>query len=1786
MKASSLRITLILASALTASASAGISPAVTVHPESFDSPPVRPELAEGRGRLTQDRPVEERQAAAPTLRQQTDRTGLEEALASGDPNRVVGLVKEALSGFVQSDQPPVDLSASTGQEEGGLGEDEIREMVERDWGPWGLRRRAREKRRRAVGIPKIQARQTAQEVLSAAPVIIPDPSPPQRRFPDFAFSGRQWVKAVETGAGVLFETGIAQIPMGSGEIILLLRGRRKAPYLLIDMLARPDPAAPDHVYLGRLDLHLSLGEKACWAASALPHGGEPFDREEAAGYVAEQSIDHTSALSMFRRSRAAGEETDGALRALYVDHDMVWNLGMSSDDARTALALAAVEVLRYLEASVLGADLRYLENGYFSGLGVSPVQAEVSAEATWYPLEPVRWALREHFLGVVRLDGQAWFLRLEQSTLDLRQDRLVEIQLEGGKAVLLLRDTGDVALFDLFIHRGEEPPYFVGKMDITLNDERDFLIARDAGPSAPFLRRANAYIAQHGLHAEAGEMLSRIRSERPHQALWVDGDATQELRLTRSVVRDALLFAVLQTLHDAGQTRWGIDLDAHNLSLDYRRFLERDGDSGLHVVDIWRSREILRKELIRSSIRFDRQSWVSETTDRGGMLWRDGMTAVPIHGGTMILFLRRSFNDQILLLDMLLRLAARGEHSYVGGIDLFFDDDAEAYVARSSGSWCRFSEIASEYLDGERILAIGRSSMFEALRYDPNTEGAVFINPEVRHFNLSPDRMEDAIALALLAALPEDQRKVGVHSGYDNGRLLFVGRETAAVYEQPWGPGTGDIHLYDRDSFRDGIEQRFLSAAGLEEGIPKDELAQRILDAPSAEKLWLPHPISKLVEVSDYRTRRDGLQGMINYLAERTRSNVFWLGQDGSELTVLLNPPVRSKRAPSLLRSAAPPLLLVREPAKSLFPYTRERDRIILSNLKSPEDWLEVGVQEVRDSDYIMLTFRFANTILVYSRDRWEEIWKEVERAGGIKTEQGRQILIQRRGKTERVWLRRGGRSRRAQWVVFDTSGDHSTWRQVAWIKPVHSRSSQAELHFRIPESVKLEHESYAGQEEGKLEQDIEEVLQLSRERFLKPLFSWGPIIRHPETRIEVGLGETELAGILLEHPALVLVSDRDLDAFGEERLGWECAEWTRQVRKDLVARGYRPKVVNLKNAFWGEHYGVQVRGQVLAPELAFDSSDPEVEITEVIPAKEFERSFAAPDLPLQGMTFRPWGWIEEEAVEIALLGRVGFYRQSDDFLPFLLDFYPDDKLAIHYKGRLVRDGISVRETEAVLRFPLGELPALRSRLQEDSPEHAAELLDIQAALKPLGSAADSGIASREQELLEKAMVENADLAYHILTKLPDELVSAAAGQEEGIPKDELAQRILDAPSATRVWLPRPIRKWLPIQKYRNNLRGLQGMIHHLAGTTGHREFWLEQEGGDLTVRLDLPVRQVHERVHVLSSTPPLLLVGEPTKDLFPSARERDRFFLRHFNTRGDYLEINVEGVRGGGHVVLAFRAADTLLVNRSDLWGEIWESVEEAGGIKSAEGRQILLDIRGKSEEMWLVRPGHVRKTEWVVFDTSGAYSDWRQIARVYPLRVRPPYLDIHFQIPQSVWLEHKPYAGQEEGELEAARERIDEALATLTADRSRSSPKDGETTSSAGFAGSRRSLAFQVIGESVSRQYPAVELLDRIGPLQHVKLDPGGALSDLLAEQLARKGSNLGAVYYGSERELRNFGGYARERGLSVKEPNRRDWRLSFELLLGGILQNLTGRTQREIESQINFPQLVKDLKLLGDA
>jgi len=122
-------------------------------------------------------------------------------------------------------------------------------------------------------------------------------------------------------------------------------------------------------------------------------------------------------------------------------------------------------------------------------------------------------------------------------------------------------------------------------------------------------------------------------------------------------------------------------------------------------------------------------------------------------------------------------------------------------------------------------------------------------------------------------------------------------------------------------------------------------------------------------------------------------------------------------------------------------------------------------------------------------------------------------------------------------------------------------------------------------------------------------------------------------------------------------------------------------------------------------------------------------------------------------------------------------------------------------------------------------------------------------------------------------------------------------------------------------------------------------------------------------------------------------------------------------------------------------------------------------------------------------------------------------------------------------------------------------------------------------VVGESIARQYPAIELLDRIGALRHVKLDSGRELSDLLAEQLARESAGIQVTYYGSTEELRNFDGYAGERGISVGVPVSPHWRLNFEALLGEILQNLTGFAQAEIESRINFPQLVADLKLLGD-
>ncbi|MDO8730315.1 MAG: hypothetical protein Q7J69_03930 [Candidatus Omnitrophota bacterium] len=721
------------------------------------------------------------------------------------------------------DEEPAEVTQrmQSGLEESLGGQDEIRERAMEAF----LRReRVREWHLKRIGAGQVRSRLETQERESAAAASqggSGGSGPLTPAFPDFKFDKRRWAQIVGEKAGELFEQGVVRIPMGKGEMILLLRGGREVTTMMIDLLVRPDLEKRQHLYLGRFDLNFGLNG-GYWATTARVYDKEKFDRIEAAAYLTDNNIEQTGPFSFFEESRSIDGEKGESFQALYVDRDAAWNLGMEMDSVRDILALTAVEVTRYRRFSVFGADLRHplSSNSYFPGLGVKSVKGDnLYPNIEWYPLEELRWALRERLLGRFRLNGQEWLSQMEDQAGRLRNQRKIEVSLEGGRAVLLLRVPKGRAALDLFLARDGELPRFAGRMDLT-SREGYYTATGAVLDAGSFSTEQTLFLEANGINPALSGPISRSRSERAHQALWLDEKLLQEVRLEPSLVRDALIFSMLEVLVNANISRWAVDSLFSNDNLVYSRFSRQpvSGNKNIFEINLDDTQKALQKALIQSSIHLDPRNWIELVEDEGWKLYVDGFLEIPIQGGDIVLFFRKSRDDQTLMFDMMLRQKYRGTHVHLGSLDLVRDKAIRAYVARGPGSWVPFSGTAEEYLESKRIPPTSESGLFEVFRNDRRNHSALLLNLAVLdQGGLRSEIIQDALLFAALDVL-QSMKKPGFgvhsHSRYDNGDLLFL---SVPPSRYPTSDG-GEILLYDRSLLKKQVADRLnKSSAGLEE---------------------------------------------------------------------------------------------------------------------------------------------------------------------------------------------------------------------------------------------------------------------------------------------------------------------------------------------------------------------------------------------------------------------------------------------------------------------------------------------------------------------------------------------------------------------------------------------------------------------------------------------------------------------------------------------------------------------------------------------------------------------------------------------------------------------------------------------------------------------------------------------------------------------------------------------------------------------------------------------------------
>ncbi len=643
------------------------------------------------------------------------------------------------------------------------------------------KRRSRESNSARIGTEQVLSRIEKQEKEAAEKPKPPPPSP-ARLFPDFVFNKKQWVQVVGDNAGTLFERGILQIPMGKGEMILLLRGGRAGvnpPFnMMIDLLVRPDSTQPRHVYLGRIDLQFSL--YGYWAATAANLSGNTAFLSQAAGYLSANGIEPSGRLSFFELSRADSQEPNKGFKALYVDHDAAWNLGIKAEDAQDALALAAVEAAIYRDHSrkVFGADLRFVENSYFAALGVKPVQTDFQKEVDWYPLEQLRWVLLDRLLErKFRVDGQDWMTRVEKEAKNLLNGRKAEISVEGGKAILLMRVWAGHIAVDLLFARGQETPRFAGRMDLE-SESLLYTAGVSAPANEPFSRAIAQYLAEMGVETGPASPLVQSRTTAA-SALWLDENLLKEFRLEKGFVRDMLIFSVIEMFRRAGVAQWAVVPNRANENLVYGRFNAQDqrGDDNVLKFDVEGTLGTLRKALIRPSLRVNPAEFSDQLLQHGWILPQDGFLDIPVQGGEVLLFFRQEEPQRhFFSFDMMLRMNYGGEHLHLAGADLVYDPDMKLYVLKGPVSRLPFSDRAVDYLKAHPKITQDQPGPFEAFRSHPNNKNALYLNPALWEYNLLPDTIQYSLLLAVLDVLhSRGQEYVGVNTAYENTKLLVPG---------------------------------------------------------------------------------------------------------------------------------------------------------------------------------------------------------------------------------------------------------------------------------------------------------------------------------------------------------------------------------------------------------------------------------------------------------------------------------------------------------------------------------------------------------------------------------------------------------------------------------------------------------------------------------------------------------------------------------------------------------------------------------------------------------------------------------------------------------------------------------------------------------------------------------------------------------------------------------------------------------------------------------------------------
>ena len=321
-------------------------------------------------------------------------------------------------------------------------------------------------------------------------------------------------------------------------------------------------------------------------------------------------------------------------------------------------------------------------------------------------------------------------------------------------------------------------------------------------------------------------------------------------------------------------------------------------------------------------------------------------------------------------------------------------------------------------------------------------------------------------------------------------------------------------------------------------------------------------------------------------------------------------------------------------------------------------------------------------------------------------------------------------------------------------------------------ESAGLE-ERGAEERSRDLENDSRELLEEGRARFPTHAYGWGKVIRQPTSQIPLRETTFPFGGVLARAPVPVLLADRDLGFYGENRMGFDCLESSVWLGREFRSRGYKPWLVQIATPTWDSDIAVEIDGRLF-------SLTPGVDTSRVVARRErfsleaAERMLKnqAQIVPISGVAY-PWGYLRDGEVEIVWKGGIGLVHRTPSGPRPSSGNDPNDTFNLAFHAFLVKNGTPVREADIFFQSHLDELAVVQKRLSPTQPGEVLNTLSISPRYKTLNETIS--VTTEEEELLRQVVQREADLIYYVLTKLDRQWTQSFTGLEER-PEEILAQ--------------------------------------------------------------------------------------------------------------------------------------------------------------------------------------------------------------------------------------------------------------------------------------------------------------------------------------------------------------------------------------------------------------------------